>query len=197
MFKKEIDVLHDMIKNSVPEDKSELLLLKMTTLKNISKTMGGLIKNIVGEIDHTREQMFLLLESYAALEIEKDPRQFQKDKVQATKGPQLPIDTAAFEEEKVRLSNESVNYDNEEPFPIEEEEEIFQDAQEEFIPSSQQLVSKTKTFLQDVFEERMSLPALRDPNLKFGVWQVLKDLIGKDLTRVSMPVYFNEPLSLN
>lgn len=29
------------------------------------------------------------------------------------------------------------------------------------------------------------------------MWQVLKDLVGKDLTRISMPVYFNEPLSLN
>jgi hypothetical protein len=25
----------------------------------------------------------------------------------------------------------------------------------------------------------------------------MKDLIGKDLSRVSMPIYFNEPLSLN
>lgn len=43
----------------------------------------------------------------------------------------------------------------------------------------------------------MTLPVLRDPNLKVSFWQVLKDLIGKDLTKVSMPVYFNEPLSLN
>lgn len=41
------------------------------------------------------------------------------------------------------------------------------------------------------------MPALRPPTLKISVWQVLKDLIGKDLTKVSMPVYFNEPLSLN
>jgi hypothetical protein len=28
------------------------------------------------------------------------------------------------------------------------------------------------------------------------IWKILKDLIGKDLSRVSMPVYFNEPLSI-
>jgi len=33
--------------------------------------------------------------------------------------------------------------------------------------------------------------------MKVSFWQVFKDLVGKDLTRVSMPVYFNEPLSLN
>lgn len=42
--------------------------------------MAGLIKNIVGEIDSTREQMFKILESYAAMEIEKDPKSFAKDK---------------------------------------------------------------------------------------------------------------------
>jgi len=76
MFKQEIEVLYDMVKSTVPDAKAEALLLKVNNLRNISKTMGGLIKNIVGEIDNTREQMFLLLESYAALEIEKDPKQF-------------------------------------------------------------------------------------------------------------------------
>jgi hypothetical protein len=43
---------------------------------------------------------------------------------------------------------------------------------------------------------RVALPHLRNPSLKVSFWKILKDLIGKDLTRVSMPVYFNEPLSL-
>ena len=38
--------------------------------------MGSLIKNIVSEIDSTREQMFKILESYAAVEIEKDAKGF-------------------------------------------------------------------------------------------------------------------------
>jgi oxysterol-binding protein 1 len=48
----------------------------------------------------------------------------------------------------------------------------------------------------DLPNERAVLPKMRDPNQKVSVWQILKDLIGKDLTKVSMPVYFNEPLSL-
>jgi hypothetical protein len=40
------------------------------------------------------------------------------------------------------------------------------------------------------------LPSRRDPNTKISFWTILKDLIGKDLTKVSMPVYFNEPISL-
>lgn len=28
------------------------------------------------------------------------------------------------------------------------------------------------------------------------MWALLKDLIGKDLSKISMPIYFNEPLSM-
>jgi hypothetical protein len=42
----------------------------------------------------------------------------------------------------------------------------------------------------------VTLPHLRPPKLKVSFWTILKDLIGKDLTRITMPVYFNEPLSM-
>ena len=45
-------------------------------------------------------------------------------------------------------------------------------------------------------EERKELPYLRDPNIKFSVWSIIKDSIGKDLSKVSVPVYFNQPLSI-
>ncbi|PFH36619.1 Oxysterol-binding protein [Besnoitia besnoiti] len=39
--------------------------------------------------------------------------------------------------------------------------------------------------------------ALAKPRTEFkvGLWSILKDCIGKDLSRISMPVYFNEPTS--
>ena len=40
------------------------------------------------------------------------------------------------------------------------------------------------------------LPYLKDPKEKVSFWTVLKDCIGKDITRISMPVYFNHPLSI-
>lgn len=45
-------------------------------------------------------------------------------------------------------------------------------------------------------QERLSLPHLRSNNYKVSVFRLLKDLIGKDLTKVSMPVYLNEPISV-
>ena len=37
---------------------------------------------------------------------------------------------------------------------------------------------------------------MKDPASKPGVFAIIKDNIGKDLSRISMPVFFNEPLSL-
>ena len=42
---------------------------------------------------------------------------------------------------------------------------------------------------------RKSLPFLRDPKTKYNIWRVVKDSIGKDLSKMAVPVYFNEPIS--
>jgi hypothetical protein len=43
--------------------------------------------------------------------------------------------------------------------------------------------------------ERERLPFFKDPKIKFSIWTVIKDSIGKDLTRISLPVYMNQPVS--
>jgi hypothetical protein len=40
------------------------------------------------------------------------------------------------------------------------------------------------------------LPFFKDPKVKISIWAILKDSIGKDITKITVPVYFNEPLSL-
>jgi len=42
--------------------------------------MTDLIKNIVNEIDNSREQMFRILESVAVLEINRDAKKFNLEK---------------------------------------------------------------------------------------------------------------------
>jgi hypothetical protein len=39
--------------------------------------------------------------------------------------------------------------------------------------------------------ERSRLPFFRDPKIKVSIWTIIKDAIGKDLTRISIPVYFS------
>lgn len=45
-------------------------------------------------------------------------------------------------------------------------------------------------------EYRTILPALKPPDQKVSVWKVIKDAVGKDLSRFCVPVYFNEPISM-
>lgn len=50
--------------------------------------------------------------------------------------------------------------------------------------------------VSDVGTFRDRLPALRDPKVSINVWNILKENIGKDLSKMSMPVYAKEPVTL-
>jgi len=39
--------------------------------------------------------------------------------------------------------------------------------------------------------EREELPFFKDPNIKISLWTILKESIGKDLSRIAVPVFFN------
>lgn len=43
---------------------------------------------------------------------------------------------------------------------------------------------------------RERLPWLKDPSIKLGIWAIIKDNIGKDMTRIAVPVFFNDPTNL-
>ena len=44
--------------------------------------------------------------------------------------------------------------------------------------------------------KRSRLPVFADPHFRISVWGILKRNLGKDLTKVSMPVELNEPISM-
>jgi hypothetical protein len=43
---------------------------------------------------------------------------------------------------------------------------------------------------------RRILPFFKDPKIKISVWKIFKDSIGKDISKIAVPVYFNQPLSI-
>ena len=45
-------------------------------------------------------------------------------------------------------------------------------------------------------KERSKLPWLKDPNLKMGLWSIIKDNIGKDFSKIAVPVFFNDPMNM-
>jgi hypothetical protein len=44
-------------------------------------------------------------------------------------------------------------------------------------------------------QRRLELPEPKETQKSVGLWSIIKEAIGKDLTRICLPVYFNEPLS--
>jgi hypothetical protein len=56
--------------------------------------------------------------------------------------------------------------------------------------------ASSNAIISDLTEERLSLPCERDNRLKpAAIWTILKDMVGKDITKYSMPVIVNEPIS--
>ena len=43
---------------------------------------------------------------------------------------------------------------------------------------------------------RESLPALVPEKQSYSIWAILKEAIGKDLSRITMPIFLNEPVSM-
>jgi hypothetical protein len=89
----------------------------------------------------------------------------------------LAIDTLnVLEEDKKKDTEES-------------EDDEFEDAR-----SQATIFEEVKYFdLQIAYRDK--LPVARNPNQKINIWKILKDTIGQDLSKMAVPVYFNEPLS--
>ncbi|XP_062205293.1 oxysterol-binding protein-related protein 2A-like isoform X3 [Phragmites australis] len=56
-------------------------------------------------------------------------------------------------------------------------------------------VEKTNEYLLTSSKRRSMLPEPVEKEKGVSLWSMIKDNVGKDLTRVCLPVYFNEPLS--
>jgi hypothetical protein len=40
------------------------------------------------------------------------------------------------------------------------------------------------------------LPGLTPENQSYSVWAIIKGSIGKDITKITMPIWLNEPISM-
>ena len=59
---------------------------KIQNVRNLSKTMAGLIKNVVSEVENSRNQMFRMMEDLATIEI------LSKEESSARKGARKESD---------------------------------------------------------------------------------------------------------
>mmetsp|Transcript_15396 Transcript_15396/g.10783 ORF Transcript_15396/g.10783 Transcript_15396/m.10783 type:complete len:117 (+) Transcript_15396:257-607(+) len=104
--------------------------------------------------------------------------------------PQILLD----QEEEIK-DGDNNDYDT----PRLDSEIDFYDA----IDDIQKLSMRKSTHLDDVLQDesqelsvRMELPWLKDPNMKISIWSIIKDSIGKDISRITVPVFFNDPTNI-
>ena len=57
-------------------------------------------------------------------------------------------------------------------------------------------IVKTGSEFSEYAVTRDRLPFFKDPKIKISLWSIIKDSIGKDISKITVPVYFNAPLSL-
>lgn len=80
----------------------------------------------------------------------------------------------------------------------------FYDCHNEFVNGSDRLKQQSlvcngsfgkHTFSADNWKHRRSLPALMLSRADFSIWSFLRLCIGKELSKITMPIVFNEPIS--
>lgn len=64
-----------------------------------------------------------------------------------------------------------------------------------FFPDRLHGVQEITTVKYPSVKRRDNLPEPKEKEKPIGLWSIIKDNIGKDLSGVCLPVYFNEPLS--
>jgi hypothetical protein len=75
------------------------------------------------------------------------------------------------------------------------EEANFEDEDDSLEDAAGLTVARREKSLVE-YHFRDSLPAFKNPEEKIQVWKVIKDSIGKDLSKIAVPVYFNEPVGM-
>ena len=78
----------------------------------------------------------------------------------------------------------------------EEEENKYADELMEMAQSFHSIAPHSDSIVEDCPEFRTELPVLRDMSIQPAqLWSAIKNLVGKDLTKQSLPVFINEPVT--
>lgn len=95
-------------------------------------------------------------------------------------------------EKEATIKAEDINENKEVTHHAGFEKEIVTEKQKEY----KQMLLEQKSFAGYEHPKRTNLGLDKDDRPKISLWSVLKSMVGKDLTRIPLPVSFNEPSSL-
>ena len=160
------------------QEKNNKVLSKLSKIYSIQTCMEDTLKGFIAEVLEVmnKESIKEMAEKLEAYSTQLKEETLDALKFLGQKEDQVIIEKGEFRSQ----SSDSASLN----------EEFFDTANEDEISKNLDLTVGEET------EYRLGLPAKRSDLNKISVWQVLKDMIGKDLTHFSVPIYFIEPIGM-
>lgn len=191
--------LHTALSHLMERDSDKVSQDKIREAINELANIRICLENLTNIHEVQREKLYPVGEKIALIELEKNPYQIPGCPYKRIQVKNKPIgsDSNGDEDEEDKhnddRSDESLSIDEEEFFECQDDIFIAMESNE---PQNDRNQSVWVYDRHKEFPWRTTLPYLRPPKLKFSVWSIIKNAIGKDLTKFSVPVYFNEPISM-
>ncbi|KAK1436288.1 hypothetical protein QVD17_02067 [Tagetes erecta] len=167
-------------------------------IKDCEQIMLSEFSEIQGQVRLLCEERSNLLDTLRQLEaanIENEASGVPEGEYQLTHHEFSDIQRSKYSEWSTTESSDDVEKQEFED-ASEDEETYFFDTKDHFpgvIKQSDVMEEINTNNLQ--FERRKKLPDPIEKEKGVSLWSMIKDNVGKDLTRVCLPVYFNEPIS--
>nr|XP_043627814.1 oxysterol-binding protein-related protein 2A isoform X2 [Erigeron canadensis] len=167
-------------------------------VKDCEQIMLSEFSEIQGQVRALCEERSSLLDTLRQLEaanIETEASGVPEGGYQLTQHEFSDIGRGKYSEWSTTESSEDAEKQDYEE-ASEDEETHFFDTKEHFLDSINQsdVMDENNTNKLQV-ERRKKLPDPVEKEKGVSLWSMIKDNVGKDLTRVCLPVYFNEPIS--
>lgn len=167
-------------------------------VKDCEKIMLSEFSEIQGQVRVLCEERSSLLDTLRQLEaanIDTEASGVPEGEYQLTQHELSDIRRAKYSEWSTTESSDDVEKQELEEVS-EDEETYFFDTEDHFPGSANQSGVMNDINTNNLqFERRKKLPDPVEKEKGVSLWSMIKDNVGKDLTRVCLPVYFNEPIS--
>ncbi|KAI3687602.1 hypothetical protein L1987_81302 [Smallanthus sonchifolius] len=167
-------------------------------IKDCEQIMLSEFSEIQGQVRLLFEERSNLLDTLRQLEaanIENEASGVPEGEYQLTQHEFSNIQHAKYSEWSTTESSDDVEKQELED-ASEDEEAYFFDTKDHFpgVVNKSDVMDEINT-KKLPFERRKKLPDPIEKEKGVSLWSMIKDNVGKDLTRVCLPVYFNEPIS--
>ncbi|OMO55154.1 Oxysterol-binding protein [Corchorus capsularis] len=166
-------------------------------VKDCEQIMLSEFSDIQGQLKVLCEERSNLLDTLRQLEaanIEAEASGIQDGDYQLTKHEYSGIGRGKYSECSTTESSDDI--EKQELEEVSDEDECsFYDTKECFTEPTVSAVKEDREFRYPQIERRKKLPDPVEKEKGVSLWSMIKDNVGKDLSRVCLPVYFNEPIS--